>query len=944
MKENTSQSHPKSRWFLLHSLKRWIHPTGPKEPVSEKDVRDAELNKIPRHLDTSDGLLGLAFSGGGIRSATFNLGVLQALAERKLLRKVDYLSTVSGGGYIGSWLSAWTQRKGNIEEVEKDLDPRAAVNYEGKEPPPVEFLRRYSNYLTPRTGLLSTDTLAGVTTYMRNLILNLVMLVSVLSLILLLPRIVAWASTVSLVHSKAAAIVFLFIAALFINLNLAYQLDDQSKQERFFTKQLFILCLIVLPLTLAAWLISVLMVSEDRVFLFGPTILWFGGVWVFAWVLAEVFLGTVKIQWKKAWIVLPALLVALVLGVALIGVVQEILHENIKDEGLLWHWTVLGVPTLLTIFGLAVVLQIGLANRVFAEESREWWSRLGAWLIAVGGSWVVLCAAAIYGPFIVMLLMEWITSLGLAWVISTAAGVVLGKSKFTSGPSANKWLELATCATPYVFVAGLLLAIAYGIHETVLKAFDLSYVGETSFSQYAFVLNGTLSGRPEFGALTPYLAFLAIAAFLIWRLDINLFSLHMFYRNRLKRCYLGASNEKRHEHPFTGFDPDDDLKLSDLPLRPFHIINVALNLTKANNLAWQERKGASFVFTPLYSGYALPGPKPYAGPQMGYQETQDYLSDLGKEGWVSVGEAMTISGAAASPNMGNHSSKAVAFLLTVFNVRLGWWMQNPGKLGAWNKPGPRFGLYYLLKELFGLADEKSEYVYLSDGGHFENLGIYELVRRRCRFIVAVDAGMDRQFGFEDLGNAVRKCQVDFGVPIEIDTRAIIPDPKTGRSLYHCAVGRIRYERADKKESPGFLLYIKPSLTGNEPIDVSQYAVVHPDFPHQSTTDQWFDESQFESYRKLGYHIASTVFDETKVKQQGSLGDLFVDLSQRWYRPSMWIEANFTRHAEELRSLRDTLSKSENLKFLDSQIFPEWEDLMKGNAIVPQTSLWLPDSP
>ena len=162
--------------------------------------------------------------------------------------------------------------------------------------------------------------------------------------------------------------------------------------------------------------------------------------------------------------------------------------------------------------------------------------------------------------------------------------------------------------------------------------------------------------------------------------------------------------------------------------------------------------------------------------------------------WLS-GRRWPCPGAAASPNQGYHSSPAVAFLMTVFNVRLGWWLQNPAKPRKWRTEGPRWGILYLLSELLGMADETSRYVYISDGGHFENLGLYELVRRRCRFIVACDAGMDPGFEFEDLGNAIRKCKVDLGVSIDIDTRPLRPDPSTGRALAQCAVGTIRYERA-----------------------------------------------------------------------------------------------------------------------------------------------------
>ncbi len=604
---------------------------------------------------------------------------------------------------------------------------------------------------------------------------------------------------------------------------------------------------------------------------------------------------------------------------------------------------------LLGVFGLASVLLIGLVGRGFAEEDREWWARLGAWLIAGAVGWFVLFAASIYGPFAIMLTRSWIASLSLAWITSTVAGVLLGKSKATGGQGTHRWLNLLTEVTPYVFLVGLLLALSYGIHVGLINWLDLDSLDSAeqvsisgpSFLHYAQTLNRMLDvQQPNW---TPLLLLLALTLLLAWRLDINLFSFHMFYRNRLVRCYLGASNSQRQAHPFTGFDPDDNVKLTDLLPRPFHIVNTAINLTQVNNLAWQERKAASFVLTRTYCGYQLPASGPGEAAKLGYQRTDDYLKP---KGWLSLGQAMTISGAAVSPNQGYHSSKAVAFLLTVFNVRLGWWMQNPAKRRAWGAPGPRFGLKYLLSEVFGLADENTDFVYLSDGGHFENLGIYELVRRQCRFIIAVDAGMDSKFNFQDLGNAVRKCQVDFGVRIDIDPKASIPMPATGKSLYHCAVGRIHYEEADAKAISGFLLYIKPSLTGEEPVDILQYALAHPEFPHQSTADQWFDESQFEAYRKLGHHIATTVLETRAVEAQPgqprALLDLFIDLSRRWYRPSARVEANFTKHAERLARLQDTMREQTNLHFLDAQIFREWDYLMHGGQSQVDTSLWLPE--
>ncbi|MEJ7638072.1 MAG: hypothetical protein WKF75_08860 [Singulisphaera sp.] len=183
-------------------------------------------------------------------------------------------------------------------------------------------------------------------------------------------------------------------------------------------------------------------------------------------------------------------------------------------------------------------------------------------------------------------------------------------------------------------------------------------------------------------------------------------------------------------------------------------------------------------------------------------------------------------------------------------MRLGWWLQNPRKFADWDAQGPRFGLQ-LLNELRGKTDEHGDYVHLSDGGHLENLGVYELIRRRCRYIVACDAAQDRQATSDNLANMMRMCRTDFGVRIELDTTPLEPESPKGFSRWHCAVGEIRYDEVDPEELPGVLIYIRLSMTGDEPADVQEYAAKSPDFPHQSTVDQFFDETQFESYRALG---------------------------------------------------------------------------------------------
>jgi hypothetical protein len=150
-----------------------------------------------------------------------------------------------------------------------------------------------------------------------------------------------------------------------------------------------------------------------------------------------------------------------------------------------------------------------------------------------------------------------------------------------------------------------------------------------------------------------------------------------------------------------------------------------------------------------------------------------------------------------------------------------------------------------------LSLDDSEWIYLSDGGHFENLGLYEMVRRRCRRIVVSDAGCDPDCSFEDLGNAVRKIYIDFGVSIDFDKLEIKARQNPAVPGIRFAIGTIKYPGSTRL---GWLLYLKPTYQATERADIRSYASGSPKFPHESTTDQWFSESQLESYRALGASI------------------------------------------------------------------------------------------
>jgi predicted acylesterase/phospholipase RssA len=925
------------------------------------------------------GLTGLALSGGGVRSATFNLGVLQALGEQQLLHDFDYLSTVSGGGFIGGWLTKCIREKhGDVRAVEAMLTPGAAGEAVEAEPAEIQFLRQYSNYLSPRAGVFSADAWTLIGIYFRNTGLNLAMLLAWLCALLLLPRFAVWMvnrivgldgpwdawSDPAWMLGTAA---FLF-AVFCIALSISSKPQNSRGQRRFPVNQTAVLWYINFPLLLSGFLVSIglwrhggtmpAMLAELAARDFGwhlgwllaPGLVYFI-VWACGWYLAHdrtspyssagyaacaaSFLVVVAVMLggtlefapglvehavahdkamalSRCWVpgaalallvaagglALPKLrrkirvapdlsrsevheglshfvsaMVALTIGTLLLlgGLAllpNPALHPILNNAVAL---TTFGMPLMMTLFSVTTTLMIGLIGPLYSDASREWWSRQGAWTSIFTLVWVMMFGAAFFLPPLVQwawLTWDWRANLGaaLGWLAMTWLGLKAGSSGAGAAlPGIGMTrLELAARVAPYVFSLGIFALLAtlvqVAVAPPVLKCGD-----PTLACVYASHASASLD--TDGSALACAFAICLFAAVVLgWRVDINKFSLYMLYRNRLVRAYFGASSTARKPHPFTGFDPNDDPQLADLQDQlPYHIVNTSLNLVSGEELAWQTRKAASFAFTPRFCGFEMPLMPAQGGnlalheAQRGtYRPTRQYASRAGKgvddDAKVRLGMAVALSGAAASPNMGAHSSPPLNFLMTMFNVRLGRWCPNPRK-PVWKRSSPPIGLFSLLAELFGLTNADANYVYLSDGGHFENLGIYELVRRRCRLIVAVDVASDKKLAFEDLGNAIRKCATDLHVSIELDVSRM--ELVNGSDLCgaSCAAGRIHYSHVDEDGIDGTLLYIKPAIVGDENADVINYRKAHPDYPHQSTADQWFDEAQFESYRALGYHIA-----------------------------------------------------------------------------------------
>jgi hypothetical protein len=245
---------------------------------------------------------------------------------------------------------------------------------------------------------------------------------------------------------------------------------------------------------------------------------------------------------------------------------------------------------------------------------------------------------------------------------------------------------------------------------------------------------------------------------------------------------------------------------------------------------------------------------------------------------LDLGTAMTISGAAAAPQMGLATRKSFSFWLALLNIRLGYWLRKPAA-SSWLLGPP--GLLCLLREMLGTIDETLPWLNISDGGHIENLGVYELLRRRCKYIIAIDGEHDPKMTFHALTTLQRLSSIDLGVQIDINLDDLRLNPQ-GLSRSHFQFCRIRYPEAKRGSADlfGYLLYLKLSLTGNEGEFIRRYRLDEPVFPHHSTADQFFTETQFEAYRTLGEHIGNKLFLRTIVGDIGNAEPIEVET---WFR-------------------------------------------------------------
>ena len=762
------------------------------------------------------GLVGLAFSGGGIRSATLSLGILQALARRDLHKFVDYLSTVSGGGYAGTFLGGlhqrWNVAPGAAPAARREDWERVRKALTDQRSRPVDWLRENGRYLAPN-GAADLQVAAAVV--IRNLVA---------------------------VH----VVLFATFLALFLTINGLRRLVTLGVEEA--------------P-RLADRLNHLLVRGSS----------WWSPVLLLA---AASFL---------AWVV-P-------LGVA--------------------YWLVPGERD-----GRA---RAGVGDRDGAVRRNDLTLRLRTALVATVGL-AFLGLVDSLGQTLFLAVEQGTLLKGLGALASVLAGVAVAGQR-AAGALGER--SARAPPLPLALVAGLLalLLVTALLGGTSAVAHWLTW---TSPSRGA--ANVELDPARYFIALPA--AWLLAVLFGRTYSFVNGSSLAALYGGRLSRAYLGASNAARTEPErqalavqFEG----DDLPLAEYRPHahggPLHLVNVTINETTGgrSQVEQRDRKGLGMAIGPAgvsvgVRHHAAWVTDPASGlPTGALQGTAEPSGTFRvfpaqgqvKPGWPTVGRWMAISGAAVSTGLGSRTSLSLSLLIGLLNFRLGqWWRsgvdpatrekvsRSPSWLSRWlARVAVRFPVQaHLLDELLArFPGTSSQDWYLTDGGHFENTAAYELIRRRLPTIVVCDHGADAGRTFEDLAILIRTVRNDFGAQVRFLTEEELrqvpgggedgvlgtlgdlafaeADRPAPRPRRYAALARISWEDSAERST---LLWLRPAVLGGEPADVLGYHATNPDFPQQSTADQFFDEAQWESYRRLGEQIGETVF--AGLPRPGGAGD------------------------------------------------------------------------
>ena len=826
--------------------------------------------------------VGLGLSGGGIRSATFALGLSQGLARAKLMRHIDVLSTVSGGGYFGSFFGHLLHRTPAKAPTGAHVDDRrAAADEVLRDPnaPAIHFLRANGRYLAPNGA---GDLFIAAAAVLRN-----------------------WASALIVV----GCVVLLAFALLGL---LQYGVLERAA--------IVAPAIAYLPSWMSLWVLALVAVFLAATLPLG---------WAF-WLIRDKEPSERDEQGIARWI---GLVIAAVLAAVIAWAPR---FAPAPWSGLADHVRTIAQATIVICLGTTfwhLVLRGRRGSPHVARRHRSQWLARSLVVLLVLGVITLLDSVgiALTGVVGANATLGAAAATIAAWFVRSPLTTLAARLKDRSlGPVPAAIALLATLAIVLGYFGGIA-----AIPHFVFRAYD----------------DGSAwRGLVALGALSALLAVVVFATADLWYF-LNRSSMHALYEARLRRAYLGASNPARTGEGTTRLPITEPEENDGLPLHaydpttvggPIHLINVCINETVdgRSQLQQRDRKGLGMAIGP-------------AGISVGVRHHALWTAETATAGdWATVtreirreqlsnvrrgqtaeepatarfrvfpvgiftpeqlevGAWVAISGGAVSTGLGSRTNAVFSLLLGLFNVRLGYWWRSGVNVATRSAMSTRTrtqeALAYLRSFLpmqFALLDEwfarfpgtlRPDW-YLTDGGHFENLGGYELIRRSLPVIVLSDAESDVGIAFAGLANLVRKARTDFGAEIAFldedelsDLRSAVPsfplcigsldalrrgrcataearEPGTERervvvaaaedalSLAHAALARVRY-----RTGTGWLLYVKPTLDGDEPTDVRQYHRSHSAFPHESTGDQFFDEAQWESYRRLGEHIADEVF-------------------------------------------------------------------------------------
>lgn len=936
---------------------------------------------------------GLALSGGGIRSATFCLGVLQALAKAPfrlhgengplptdteastpptaswpLLARFDFLSTVSGGGYIGGFFSALFRTRDAQKPVPDEVataaareayaalatDPpgRLSKDQESRDKPdrPLRWLRENGRYLAPNnTGDLFYDIAIAI----RNLCaVHYVIGVTLLTAFLLMFAFRFGSLQISFQGIRA----------------LATMLESRMQPpfpdwcgEIWFSPWFGVLglwlLLAVIPCGVAYWLDQdkpkPLEKATTASVSASPSVL--AVLHKFFTCGKELLLSIPGPAIAAAFVLAVGVFIACVLRPtapgAASGITSGLSHAPVPV--ILLTLMNLALAVSLLVFGIAkycppldVTLPVGLflkrirqwlpnlwatsrlpcrpplSSRLFRNRITRWLSNVLTVSLVIGVLALVETAGQTLYLWLVMSKSAPITVFSVAGAVTALVAAVRQFAPMLAQPGKDGWLSKLPL-NAILGVVGvtlvLLLAVAWNCVAAALlfgmEAPAPEYkqlLIEAMFTQAGTTIDFPPSEVHRYPTVLIAFCLVATAAAGYFLGFINLSSLQVMYSARLTRAYLGASNKQRFEGKpnmdVTEADQSDDFSrkayYGNKHLGPAHIINVTINATTGtgDQLTQRDRQGLPLAVTP--EGIMVEGKlwDSSTGDFVASQPEASANADGSMKAKVvakaralakalkspppelSMGQWMGVSGAAFSTGLGRGTSLGQAMLFTITNIRLGWWWES-GKKDATTPFRLWRNQTYLRHELRArfLGTDGSHW-YLSDGGHFENTGVFELLRRRVGFIVCCDCGADPNYTYEDLSNLMRLARIDFRAEFECVPPAVFPGfaPDAARLQPYFATdeaqlcppadpqGQLPVAPDDKcallyrvtyagSKDETFLLVLKPRLINSAPLDLFEYQVKNPSFPQQTTFDQFFDEAQWESYRKLGVLIGSRIF-------------------------------------------------------------------------------------